>query len=311
MCDAKMEELKFTVGPEGAGMRIDKCITLKLGEGYSRTYVKFLMDNGFVRARGTMVKPHYTAREGDEILVELSPPPEAADMEPENIPLDIVYEDEWIIVVNKPAGMVVHPGAGNRTGTLVNALLYHCGKLPGAGDDQRPGIVHRLDKDTSGVIVAAKNARAMRSLAKQFKERAVKKYYLALAKGSFEMDNGIVEAPLGRHPTDRKKMDIEYSTGKEARTIYHVIRRFDKFTLLRLELLTGRTHQIRVHMKHLGHAVLGDAKYGHAYGMNRQALHSETLGFTHPDTGEYVEFSVPMPEDMRQIVERGTLVHKE
>ncbi len=302
-----MEELKFTVGHEDAGKRIDKCVTLKLGEGYSRTYVKFLIDNGFVRVEDKRVKAHYIAREGDGVLVELPPPPEIEHVEPEDIPLNILYEDEWIIVVDKPAGMVVHPGAGNRTGTLVSALLHHCGKLPDTGNDLRPGIVHRLDKDTSGVMVAARTPRALRSLAKQFQKRAVKKRYVALVKGRVEMDNGIVEAPLARHAVDRQKMDVEHVRGKKARTVYHVVRRFSDFTLVRLELETGRMHQIRVHMKYLGHPVLGDAKYGGGRAMPRQALHAEALGFTHPDPGKFVEFTSPMPEDMRGFVERAGL----
>ncbi|MFH1552631.1 MAG: RluA family pseudouridine synthase [Candidatus Omnitrophota bacterium] len=299
-----MEEFKFTVGATEAGDRIDKCITSKLGEGYSRTFVKFLMDNDFVRVNDKAVKPHYIAHEGDEIFLEL-PPPEAKDIEPENIPIKILYEDESIIVVDKPAGMVVHPGAGNKTGTLVNALLYHCSKLPDTGDETRPGIVHRLDKDTSGVIVAVKNDRSLRSLAKQFQKRTVKKRYWALVEGRVEMDNGVVEAPVARHVTDRKKMDVEYTGGKKARTVYHVIRRFDKFTLLCLEPETGRTHQIRVHMKHLGHPVLGDTKYGARPVIARQALHAEMIGFTHPVTGKHVEFASPMPEDMKEILKKG------
>ena len=298
-----MEERRFAAGPEDAGIRIDKCIALKLGEGYSRTYVKFLMDNGCVRVNGRAVKARYSVREKDEIFLELLLQ-ESGGIEAEAIPLNILYEDEWVIVVDKPAGMVVHPGAGNKKGTLVNALLYHCGKLPDTEDDLRPGIVHRLDKDTSGVMVAAKNDRALRSLAKQFQRRTVKKHYVALVKGSVEMDNGIVEAPVARHPVDRKKMNVEYAAGKKARTIYHVIRRFSDFTLLSLDLETGRTHQIRVHMKHIGHPVLGDAKYGGGGGMARQALHAEKLMFTHPDTGKCMEFSSPMPADMREVIEK-------
>ncbi len=301
-----MEERKFTAGPEDVGTRIDKYVTVKLGEGYSRTYVKFLMNNGHVRVNGEAVKPHYGVREGDEIFLELFPS-EDAGIEPEDIPLNILYEDEWLIVVDKPPGMVVHPGAGNRKGTLVNALLYHCGKLPDTDSDLRPGVVHRLDKDTSGVIVVAKNDRALRSLAEQFQNRTVKKRYVALVKGRVEMDNGIIEAPVARHVLDRKKMHVEYTKGKDARTVYHVVRRFGNFTLLRLEPTTGRTHQIRVHMKHLGHPVLGDVKYGGDHGAVRQALHAEMLAFTHPDTGKYMEFSSPMPEDMKVIVEKGRI----
>ena len=299
-----MEEIKFKVSAEEEGTRIDKLISLKLGEGYSRTYAKFLMDNSFVLVDGKEVKPRYLAREGDEVFVEL-PPPDVTDVQPENIPLDIIYEDDWIIVVNKPAGMIVHPGAGNMKSTLVSAVLYHCGKLPEADENLRPGIVHRLDKDTSGVIVVAKNDRALRSLAKQFQKRTVKKRYIALVKGRVEMDNGVVEAPLGRHTTDRKKMSVDHVRGRHARTVYHVKERFKKYTLLQLEPVTGRTHQIRVHMKHFGYPIAGDAQYGFPQGMARQALHAEMLGFTHPDTGKYVEFIAPLPDDMREAIAKA------
>ncbi|MFH1665270.1 MAG: RluA family pseudouridine synthase [Candidatus Omnitrophota bacterium] len=292
------------VDAENSGLRVDKYITVKLGEGYSRTYVRFLMDNGCVSVNGKAVKMHYALHEGDEVEARLLDPPGVDDVEPENIPLDILYEDEWIVVVNKPAGMVVHPGAGNKNGTLVSALLYHCGSLPETDNKLRPGIVHRLDKDTSGVIVAAKNAKALRSLSKQFQNRTVKKRYIALVKGCVQMDNGCIEAPLARHAEDRKKVEVDHANGKAARTVYHVIRRSDKFTLLRLEPETGRTHQIRVHMKHIGHPVLGDVTYGGKDGkMARQALHAESLGFTHPGTGKYVEFTIPMPEDIRKVAE--------
>ncbi|MGB2630215.1 MAG: RluA family pseudouridine synthase [Candidatus Omnitrophota bacterium] len=299
------KELKFVVSPEESGKRIDKCIALELGEAYSRTYVKFLMDRGLVLVNGKTVKPHYTAKGGDEVSLEIVPQEKGGILAAENIPLNVIYEDESIIVVNKSPGMVVHPGAGNRTGTLANALLHHCGKLADTGDSLRPGIVHRLDKDTSGVIVVAKNEFARRSLSKQFQQRAMKKKYLALVKGLVELDNGVVEAPVARHPVDRKKMDIEYVKGRKARTVYHVIRRYKDFTLLELEPETGRTHQIRVHMKHLGHPVLGDRTYGRAGVIERHALHAEMLGFTHPDTGKYVEFHAPMPRDMQEVIAKG------
>jgi 23S rRNA pseudouridine1911/1915/1917 synthase len=302
-----MKEIRFKVGPEEEGARIDKCIALRLGEEYSRTYVKFLMDSGLVKVNSLVVKPHYAAREGDEVFLTLAPLEKSEHVEAEDIPLDVLYEDEWIIVINKPAGMVVHPAAGNRSGTLANALLYHCGKLADTGDELRPGIVHRLDKDTSGVLVAAKKDPALRSLAKQFQKRAVKKKYVALVRGCVELDNGTVEAPVARHTVSRQKMSVEYTKGKKARTVYHVIRRFKGFTLLELELETGRTHQIRVHMKHLGHPVLGDMKYGNADNLKRQALHAEMLGFTHPKTGKYVEFHAPIPGDIQEVIDRKEL----
>jgi 23S rRNA pseudouridine1911/1915/1917 synthase len=286
-------------------MRVDKCIALRLGEGYSRVYVKFLMDSGHVKVNGKDVKPRYAVRAGDSISVRMAPQEKESALTAENIPLDVLYEDEWLVVVNKPAGMVVHPGAGNKKETLANALLYHCGRLADSGDELRPGIVHRLDKDTSGVIVVAKNDRALRSLAKQFQKRTVKKRYIALVKGRVELDNGVVEAPVARHAVNRQKMDIEYVKGKKARTVYHVVRRFKGFTFLQLELETGRTHQIRVHMKHIGHPVLGDRTYGRTDGIRRQALHAEMLGFTHPDTGKYVEFHAPIPRDIQEILDKG------
>ncbi len=302
-----IKELIFKAESDEAGERVDKCVAMRLGEGFSRTYVRYLMDNSQLTVDGRKVKPHHTVREGEEVRVKLLPVPDIEDVEPENIPIDIIYEDDWIIVVNKPCGMVVHPGAGNMTGTLVNALLYHCGKLPEVDDGMRPGIVHRLDKDTSGVMVIAKNARAMRSLAKQFQKRAVKKRYTALVRGCVQLDNGVVEAPLARNTLDRKKMGVEFSIGKKARTVYHVVKRFSNFTLVSLEPETGRTHQIRVHMKHLGHPVVGDSVYGSQHGMARQALHATALGFTHPDTGKYVEFEAPLPEDIKEVIARGKL----
>ncbi len=301
-----MEELKFKVTQEEAGMRVDKCIALRLGEGYSRTFVKDLIDKKLVKVNGKSIKPSYEANEGDRILAAI-PPPEKSDLEPEDIPLNVIYEDEWIIVIDKPAGMVVHPGAGNRKGTLVNALLHYSEKLADTGDESRPGIVHRLDKDTSGIIVVAKNDRALRSLSKQFQKRAVKKRYAAIVKGRLELDNGVVELPLARHSTDRKKMAVEHARGKKAKTVYHVRKRFKDFTLLDIELHTGRTHQIRVHMKHIGHPVLGDITYGRSDGVKRQALHAQMLGFTHPDTGEYIEFHSPIPKDMKEIIEKGEI----
>ncbi len=298
--------IQFIAGPEDEGKRIDKCIADKFSGEHSRTYVKSLIDDGHVHVNGNIIKPHHITHEKDEVVVNIQPL-DPQDVKPENIPLDVIYEDEWIIVVNKSAGMVVHPGAGNKAGTLVGALLHHCGMLPEFDDESRPGIVHRLDKDTSGVIVVAKKQKALRSLSKQFQNRTVKKTYLALVKGNLELDNGVIEAPLARDISDRKKMNIKYAVGKEARTVYHVIKRFGKFTFIRLEPETGRTHQIRVHMKYLGHIILGDAKYGCPRGMARHALHAESIRFTHPGTGETMSFSVPIPREMEEILDRGEI----
>lgn len=302
-----MEELKFTVEAGESGLRIDRCIALRLGEDYSRTLVKTLIDDRHVTVNGKEVKAHYLSKERDEVHVKF-PPPEKSELEPEDIPIKVIYEDKAIIVVDKPAGLVVHPGSGNKKGTLVNALLYHCKGLPEADDRSRPGIVHRLDKDTSGVIVVAKNDKAMRSLAKQFQKRAVKKRYVALVKGVVEFDNGVIDAPIGRHETRRETMDVvDEEDGRHARTVYHVVKRFPNFTLLSIELETGRTHQIRVHMKHIGHPVLGDTIYGKKDGLARQALHAEMLGFTHPETSKYVEFVSPLPKDIKEVIDRGKI----
>lgn len=299
-----MEELNFTVNEEASGGRIDKYVTEQLGEDYSRMLVKHLIEQGYILVNGSKVKPNYSIRPADEIFVEI-PPPEASFLEPEDIPIDIIHEDEWILVVNKSPGMVVHPGAGNKTGTLAAALLFHCGNLPDAGDDMRPGIVHRLDKDTSGVIVVAKTDKAMRSLSKQFQDRTVKKQYAALVKGRIEIDNGVIEEPLARHPVDRKKMAIDHTYGKHSKTTYHVIKRFERFTFIRLDLDTGRTHQIRVHMKHLGHPVLGDLTYGGPAVIKRQALHAEKIELTHPASSDRVVFEAPIPEDMQKLIDEG------
>ncbi len=298
-----MEEKKYIVEAEYAGTRADKYIAIMLGEDYSRTYVKKLIDDKHITINGEVIKPSVAVLEGDEIHIKLVPEPKDMDLLPEDIPLDIIYEDNQIIVINKPAGMVVHPAAGNWAGTLVNALMYHCGKLADTGDPVRPGIVHRLDKETSGVLVVAKTDKALRSLARQFQKRAVKKVYKAIVKGRVEFDNGVIDAPIARHKQQRQMMDVEEEGGKNARSEYHVIKRYKKFTFLDVEPKTGRTHQIRVHMKHIGNPVLGDSKYGRKDEFPRHALHAEMIGFTHPETGNYVEFHAPLPVDMQRILE--------
>jgi 23S rRNA pseudouridine1911/1915/1917 synthase len=299
-----MEEMIFSVDENGKGRRLDVCVAERLGDDFSRTYVKNLINAGSVLVDGHGQKPNYTVRPGDHILVRLEPP-EPVRAEPENIPLDIIHEDGDLAVVNKEAGMVVHPGAGNRSGTLVNAMLGHCSRLPDTGDPVRPGIVHRLDKDTSGVMVVAKTDRAMRALARQFRERTVEKTYAALVRGRVELDNGMITEPVGRHVSDRKRMAVDHTSGRNAKTVYHVVRRYEGFTFVRLDLHTGRTHQIRVHMKYLGHPVLGDRTYGGDRSMNRQALHAESIVFDHPGTGERVRYSAPVPRDMVGIMEKG------
>lgn len=296
------QNMEFSVSGEDSGGRLDRYLAMRLHGKCSRTAVRGLIDSGRVRIGGKEVKPRYAVKEGDVINVEI-PPEEGQAPEPEDIPLKVLYEDESLLVLDKPHGMVVHPGAGNGKGTVVNALLGHCGRLPDTGDPVRPGIVHRLDKDTSGVMVAAKNTNAIRSLSGQFKERTIKKEYLAVVTGKVEMDNGEITAPVSRQVLDRKKMSAGFPEGKNARTVYHVIERFEKFTLLRLDLHTGRTHQIRAHMRYLGNPVAGDTLYGGGSRPERQALHAEKLAFTHPETGERMEFVSPLPGDIKAFIE--------
>ena len=244
---------------------------------------------------------------GDTVLLEV---PEAAPAEaqPENIPIEIVYEDSCMLVVNKPQGMVVHPAAGNQSGTLVNALLYHCGdSLSGIGGVARPGILHRIDKDTSGLLLVAKTDKAHISLAAQIKEHSLTRKYIALVHGHFKEPEGKVEGPIGRSPKDRKKMCINYDNGRDAVTHYHVLLDFEKYTLLQLRLETGRTHQIRVHMSSLGHPVACDPVYGvkkEPLTANGQLLHAATVGFIHPKSGEYMEFSAPLPDYFENILRK-------
>ena len=297
-----MEKLNFKVDFDSIGLRIDKYIVSNLQEK-SRSYIKFLIDNGYVLVNNEKVKSHYLIKENDVISVELYEKEVLTELKPEDIPINIVYEDDYLIVIDKKSNMVVHPGVGNMTGTLVNALLFYCGNLPEVENGQmRPGIVHRLDKDTTGLIVVAKNKKAFKSLAKQFQKRAVKKGYLALVKGVVQLDNGIIEEPLARNIVDRKKMEIDYMRGRYAKTVYHVIRRFKKFTFLKLDIMTGRTHQIRVHMKSIGYPVLGDVTYGNVDKYPRQMLHAQMLGFCHPYTGKNVMFFSKMPIVMVDVI---------
>ena len=255
---------------------------------------------------GRPQKAHHRVDAGEWIRLHI-PPATPLQLTPEQVPLDILYEDDELIVLNKPAGMVVHPGAGRRTGTLVHALLAHCERLPGIGGVERPGIVHRLDRDTSGVLVVAKTEVAHQSLSGQFKTRMVKKRYLALVHGEVRQEEGRIEAAIGRRPHDRKRMGVRVRDGREARTIYHVLRRLPGMTLLALELETGRTHQIRVHLAHIGHPVVGDQVYGgrrehrratsDGPSVERQMLHAWRLGFSHPTSGAWVEFAAPIPRD--------------
>ncbi len=285
-------------------LRIDKYIAENLPE-ISRSYAATLCEEGKVTVSGKAVTKKYQPKDGDIIEIDL-PEPESLDLVPENIPLDILYEDEDVIVVNKPQGMVVHPANGNTSGTLVNALLYHCGdNLSAINGVVRPGIVHRIDKDTAGLLVVAKNNDAHNALAEQLKERKASRRYYALVNGNVK-ENGTVNKPIGRHPKDRKKMAIVVG-GREAVTHYKVLENFSGYTLLECILETGRTHQIRVHMASLGHSLVGDRAYGIAKEKIKtegQLLFAKTIGFKHPRLGEYMEFTAELPEYFEEILNK-------
>lgn len=294
-----MNEQIFAVLPEQEGKRIDAFVCEQL-DGITRSMVQNWIEQGHVTlASGKAVKKNYKVSAGDEVIVQV-PEPQSVEIEPENIPIDIVYEDEDIIVVNKARGMVVHPAVGNWNGTLVNALMYHCGdRLSGINGEIRPGIVHRIDKDTSGLLVVAKDNETHLSLSQQFAVHSIARVYHTVVYGGFAADDGFVEGNIGRHPVDRKRMAVVPKGGKAAYTAYHVEERFHAFTHLSVRLRTGRTHQIRVHLASIGHPVAGDAVYGPRKVITQlegQCLHAKTLGFIHPATGAYVEFDSPLPE---------------
>lgn len=285
-------------------VRVDKYISEKVPE-ISRSFAAKLLEEGRVLANGEKIGKNYKVKEGDILNIDM-PEPEVADVLPENIPLDIVYEDDDLLVVNKPQGMVVHPAPGNYSGTLVNALMYHCkDNLSAINGTIRPGIVHRIDKDTSGLLVVAKNNDAHISLTAQLKEKkAVRKYY-ALVNGTVK-ENGTVNKPIGRNPSDRKKMAV-VAGGREAVTHFNVLRNYDRYTLLECILETGRTHQIRVHMASVGHSIVGDKTYGKTkeeFKLNGQLLHAKTIGFNHPSKGIYMEFSSELPEYFSDILNK-------
>lgn len=310
-----MQKIELTYPTDSEPARLDQVVGEM--EGLTRSMARRLIESGLVTVDGASHKPSLKLRGGEFIVVTI-PPPVPAEPAAEEIPLEILYEDSDLVVVNKPAGMVVHPGAGNAGGTLVNALLGHCRDLSGIGGELRPGIVHRIDKDTSGVLVVAKNDQAHRDLSHQFKEHTIKRVYLALVFGSPKADKGKIESTIGRHPVDRKRMSGLARRGKQAVTHWQAIRRYPGLTLMRLKLETGRTHQIRVHLSEAGHPLAGDPVYGGSgrltnirdpqlialiKGLGRQALHAKTLGFIHPATREYMEFDTELPADMAQIIE--------
>jgi len=285
------------VSAKDAKVRLDQFLAKELPE-YSRSRLQELIRSGFVRLNGGISRPRQIVRAGDKIdLIE--PPPEKVDIRPEPIPLDVLFEDDDLIVVNKPAGMTVHPGAGQREHTLVNALLSHGAGLSGIGGKERPGIVHRLDKETSGCLVVAKNDMAHRELSKQFAARTVEKIYLALVAGKLRKPAGVIDEKIGRHPVHRKRMQVSSRGGRTARTEYRVIRSSDTASLIECRLHSGRTHQIRVHLHHLGHPVLGDKVYAPRFAKDfqRQMLHAQKLGFRHPRNSQWKTFEAPLPDD--------------
>ena len=289
---------------EEGGLRVDQYVAQHVSD-LSRSYVKKLLASGHITVDSEVPKASCKVEAGQRVVVRV-PPPEPIETTAEPIPLHIVYEDEHIIVVDKPTGMVVHPAYGHRSGTLVNAVLAHCPDLAGIGGDLRPGIVHRLDKDTSGLIVVAKDDAAHRDLQRQFKERAVDKMYLALTEGRLSAPRGIIDAAIGRDPKQRKRMAVVRSGGREARTEYTVREPFPEHTLVEAKPLTGRTHQIRIHFASIGHPLVGDPVYGYRrqrLPLKRQFLHAARLGFALPTTGERAEFHSDLPEDLEAVLE--------
>ena len=287
----------FTISGEYAGERIDSVLSLLL-ESVSRSYIQKLIAAGNVVVFGKAVKKNYILSESDIVEVVL-PQPTPCDAVPEDIPIEVIYEDEHLIVVNKPKGMVVHPAAGNLSGTLVNALLYHCGHLSVINGTERPGIVHRIDKDTSGLLVCAKSDDAYKGLQKQFSEHSITRVYRAVVYYGFDSDSGTIDAPIGRDPKNRLRMAV-IEDGKRAVTHWKVRERFNGYTEIEARLETGRTHQIRVHLTYINHPLLGDEVYGnikkHPYKTEGQMLHAGTLGFVHPLTGQYMEFNAEPPD---------------
>ena len=301
-----METLNFNITEENNNIRIDRYLAEQCPD-LSRSYIQKLVKDGAVFVNNRQVKANYKVQPQDQVILTI-PDMQVPDILPENIPLDILYEDQWLLVVNKPKDMVVHPSAGHMEGTLVNAVMAHCGEhLSGINGVLRPGIVHRIDKDTTGALLICKDDTVHRDLAEQLKVHSIKRRYRAIVQGNLKEDQGTVDAPVGRHPTDRKKMAVNYKIGKEAVTHYQVLERFGNATYIECRLETGRTHQIRVHMASLGHPLLGDTIYGSSknpYHLQGQALHAMILGFVHPITREYLEFQAPLPEYFIKLLDK-------
>lgn len=298
-----MENRKFIITEENKNKRLDTFLTESL-DGKSRSFIQGLIEKEEVLVNSNSKKSNYKLRIGDEVQINI-PEPTHLNIKPEEIPINIIYEDSDVIVVNKPQGMVVHPAPGNYEGTLVNALLNHCGDLSGINGVARPGIVHRIDKDTSGILVVAKNDNAHNKLSEQFKEHSITRVYLALVEGIIKEDEGTIDAPLARHPKERIKIAI-VPGGRRAVTHYKVIKRFKEHTLVECKLETGRTHQIRVHMCHIGHPLVGDPVYGYKkqkFNLEGQMLYAQKLGFIHPKTNEYVEFQCDIPSYFKNVLD--------
>lgn len=297
-----MDIVEFYVD-EDDNERLDAYLAKELDE-VSRSYIQKLIKENLVYVNNKHMKSSYLVKEGDFIKVNL-PEPKKLEIVPEDIPIDIVYEDKDVAIINKSQDMVVHPAPGNYTGTLVNALIFHIDNLSSINGIIRPGIVHRLDKDTSGLLIIAKNDNAHRILSENLKERNIKRVYMALVHGVLSNDEGTINAPIGRHGTDRKKMAVTQKNSKEAITHYKVLDRYNNYTLIEVKLETGRTHQIRVHMAHINHPVVGDPVYSkgkNEFGLDKQMLHAYKLGFLHPSTGEYMEFKTDLPEYFKNIL---------
>ncbi len=300
-----MEEKVYVIKKDEDEERLDKFLALKNND-FSRSYIQKLIDKKRVKVNGKARKSSYRLKEEDRVILEI-PEPREPEIKAVEMDLDIIYEDKNIIVLNKPAGLVVHPVPGNWDNTLVNGLLEYTDQLSGINGIKRPGIVHRLDKDTSGALVVAKNNISHQSLIKQFKERKVKKIYHTIIRGNLSYNKGKIDAPIGRNPVQRKKMAVTDRNSKKALTLFKVLERFKDFTYLEIELKTGRTHQIRVHLAYIGHPIIGDKKYSrkkNKLGVKRQLLHAHKIGFFHPVSGQWQEYTAPLPEDFNQFLER-------
>lgn len=298
-----MDKMEHTITEEQAAQRIDKVLS-SMNKEWSRTQIQIWIKDGHVLVNGQKIKTNYKCSEGDQITIHI-PEPEELDVVPEDMDLDIYYEDQDVLVVNKPKGMVVHPAPGHLAGTLVNGLMAHCNDLSGINGVMRPGIVHRIDKDTSGLLMVAKNDLAHESLVNQLVEKTVTRKYRAIVHGVIPHDYGTIEAPIARDQKDRQSMTVA-DNGKKAVTHFRVLDRFQDFTFVECQLETGRTHQIRVHMKYIGYPLAGDPKYGprKTLDIGGQALHAGILGFVHPRTGEYFEFESPLPSYFEELIDQ-------